>query len=406
MLRHRRKHNRAYGVVWDENTPTPVATRLGQGNSASVSAKLPDNLQVVQNAMKRCILQDNGTVNYYLCSTDSTLKADCSTASDLTGTDGQVMTEVPEFWSKYSYSGTEHTWMISKEQFNGASRSDAFYKNSAWVKNRYMSAYEGSMWDATDSQMVSDAEAITNMYAAGDKLCSITGQCPKVNETRAEFRVMADNRNPGAGWRQMDYDLTSAIQLLYLVEYADFNSQSTIGMGRTELIGGTWTADSYIGRTGKSNSDGNGTNSVGGNTNDAYITYRGIENFFGNIWKWMDGINIGGPEAGDDHKIYVCNNDTHFADDTWSEYTYIVTVVGGTNDYQKTLSQISRGFIPATVGGTSSTYICDYYYQDNGWRVALLGGAADGGARAGVFCLHVAGASSYASVGIGGRLCF
>jgi len=101
-----------------------------------------------------------------------------------------------------------------------------------------------------------------------------------VDETRAEFRAIAANR--GTGWRQQDFDLTSAIQLLYITEYADWNSQAMIGMGRTQLSGGTWVKDSYIGVTGKSNSDGNGTNSVGGNTNDAYMTYRGIENFFGN----------------------------------------------------------------------------------------------------------------------------
>jgi len=113
---------------------------------------------------------------------------------------------------------------------------------------------------------------------------------PMMDETRDEFRDIA--LNVGAGWRQQDYYLTSAVQLLYLVEYASFYSQSVIGMGRTELSGGTWVKDSYIGVTGKSNADGNATGNTGGNTNDAYMSYRGIENFYGNLYQWIDGFNI------------------------------------------------------------------------------------------------------------------
>lgn len=401
MMGHRRKHHRACGVVWDEGTSSPACVRIGQGESAAVSQKLPDNLMVLQSAMRGCLLSDAGAVQYYTGATDRTKKEDGVTPSVLTGADGQVVVEIPLGWLKYWYAGTEHHWMISKEQFNGASRLDAFYKNGSWVKNRYMGAYEGSMYDASAGRMSTDAEAVTNIYAAGDKLCSVTGQCPKTYETRAEFRVMGKER--GTGWRQMDYDLASAVQLLYLIEYADFNSQSTIGMGRTELASKSWVVDSYIGRTGKSNSDGNGTNSVGGDTNDAYMTYRGIENFFGNVWKWMDGINTNGSNA------YVSNNDSNWADDTSTNYTDLSITLPSSDNYQITLQQISRGFIPATVGGSSSTYICDYYYQDVAgadWRVAELGGIAYQDAMDGVFFLLVAYASSHNNVAIGGRLCF
>jgi hypothetical protein len=383
------------GLTWNESTDSYTRTEGLVGETLSVSpgnAKLP-----IHALMKRCTLLDNGTVNYYLDPTDSTQKA-AGGAADLTGTDGQVMVEIPKFYYKYSYAGTSHTWEISLTQEAGFTLHPAFTKNGVEVDHRYIGAYEGSMWDATTSNMVSDANAVTqNFYAAGDKLCSVVAQCPKTYETRAEFRAMGSER--GSGWRQMDYDLVSAIQLLYLTEYADFNSQSTIGMGRTERTG-TWVVDSYIGRTGKSNGDGNGTNSVGGNTNNAYMTYRGIENFFGNVWKWMDGINV------NNNIPYVSNNDSHWADDTVTNYTNLGVTLANTADYQKTLEQISRGFLPASVGGTSSTYICDFYYQASGWRVAVLGGAATSGIVAGVFCLALHDASSFGSVAIAGRLCY
>jgi len=395
-----------YGISWDESNSSPTCTRTGDTAGQPTSQSLSDVYLPIQAAMKRCVINDSGVVQYYLCSTDSTLKEDCSTPANLDGTDGQVMVEIPKFYYSYDYTGTTHSWSISLAQQAGMSLHPAFNKNGSEVDYRYIGAYEGSMYDASLSQMVPAADIVDNMYASGDKLCSVTasGIFPKTNETRAEFRAMAAER--GTGWRQQDYDLSSAIQLLYVVEYASFYSQSVIGMGRTELTGGTWTADSYIGECGKSNSDGNFTNSVGGNTNDAYMTYRGIENFFGNVWKWVDGFNI------NDNIPYVCNNDTQFADDTTTNYTQLedtggsgITLVAA-NDYQKTLEQTKRGFLPASVGGDSSTYITDYYYQNSGWRVAILGGRAGLGGMAGFFYWSLYVSSSSGDALMGGRVCF
>jgi len=277
-----------------------------------------------------------------------------------------------------------------------------------------MGAYEGIGWDASvaayiDSTNVADTGwSDTVIDLAVDILSSVSGKCPVTDETRAEFRAIAANR--GTGWRQLDFDLVSAAILMYITEYADWNSQAMIGAGRTQLSGGTFVKNSYIGVTGKSNGDGNGTNSVGGNTNDAYMTYRGIENFFGNVWKWVDGINIGGASSpADDNKVHVSNTDTDFADDTWANYTDLGVTLANANGYQKFLEQQARGFLPASVGGAgvgSSTYITDYYYQDTGWRVVMLGGTAIHGATAGVAYWDAYDASSNDNAYIGGRLAY
>ena len=396
----------AYGVTWDEDESSPTLTRTGALASFAAAASPGDAALSIQAAMRRCILTDAGAVVYYLCETDSTKKEDCSTASVLDGTDGQVMVEIQKFAYKYSYVAATHVhgWSISSVLLPGYKWHPAFYKDGAWVDYRYFGAYEGSMYDATAAAMATDATAITAIYAAGDKLCSITGQCPKTNETRAEFRAMASER--GAGWRNQDYFLACAVQLLYLVEYADFNSQTTIGMGRTELTLGTWVVDSYIGRTGKSNGDGNATANTGGDTNDAYMTYRGIENFYGNIWKWIDGINI------NDNIPYACNNEANYADDTTSNYTRLVDIAGvdvtlhNANDYPATIEQLQAGFLAASGGASSSTKLCDYYYQAAGWRVVIFGGYAYSALRTGAFCIYANYASSDAFAYIGGRLCF
>ena len=407
---HRRKHSKPVGISWDESTDSPTCTRIGQGNSATAALKLPENLMArLQIEMRRCVINDAGVVQYYLCSTDSTDKEDCSTASVIDGTDGQVMVEIPIFWLKYSYSGTTHTWLISREQFNGASRFNAFYKDGAWVDHRYIGAYEGIGYDDGTSAYVDCGTGKADNWAGGsidlanDKLGSVSGFAPMMDETRAEFRAIALNR--GVGWRQQDFYLTSAVQLLYLVEYASFYSQDVIGMGRTELTGGTWVKDSYIGVTGKSNSDGNATANTGGDTNNAYMSYRGIENFYGNLWKWVDGFNI------NDNIPYVSNTETDFADDTDTNYTRLTDTGGGgitlinANGYQTTLEQTKGGFLPSAVGGSSSTYITDYYYQAAGWQVARLGGVADTGDTAGFFYWTLNRASTYDYVNVGSRLC-
>jgi hypothetical protein len=402
----------SYGVSWDESADTYA--RTGSLTGQPVSQTLSDALLPIQSTMRRCLLNDAGEVQYYCGATDSTKREDGVIASDLTGSDGQVMVQFAKFFYKYGYSGTTHTWEISLIPAAGFSVHPAFIKNGEIVDYRYMGAYEGIGWDASVAAYIDSGCAAASNWSNGlidtanDKLGSVSGFCPMVDETRAEFRAVAANR--GTGWRQLDFDLVSAIQLLYLVEYADWNSQAMIGAGRTELSGGTWTKDSYIGVTGKSNGDGNGTNSVGENTNDAYMTYRGIENFFGNVWKWVDGINIGGASSpADDNKVHVSNTDTDFDDNTWANYTDLGVTLANANGYQKFLEQQARGFLPASVGGTgvgSSTYITDYYYQAAGWRVVKLGRAATDGGNAGAACVHADSASTYGDPSIASRLCY
>ena len=409
----------SYGVTWNESSDAYARTGL---LAAVACGSSPGNaLLPIQRLMRRCVVSDAGVVQYYLDPDDSTKKADGSTAN-LDGTDGQVMVEIPKFYVRYDYAANVHTWDISLSPLNGFFPHPAFYKNGAWVDYRYIGAYEGSMYDATAGAMVASGDIATDMYASGDKLCSISGQYPKTNETRAEFRAMAAER--GTGWRQMDYYLLSAVQLLYLIEYADFDSQSMIGQGRTQLSGGTWAASSYIGIGGLSNGDGNGTNCVdySGDGDDAgadaaYMTYRGIENWWGNVWEWVDGLNVRNydPLGGSAYAsyAYACNDDTAFADDTDTDYDEIAD--GGlaqADGYIATLVQTVNGFLPLTVGASSSTKLCDYYYTyfdddpNSGWRVVSFGGPADSGAAAGAFCVNSYNASSSANVNLGGRLCF
>ena len=475
------------GLSW--NSSTDVYARLGSLKGISTSQSAGDDYLPIHSDMKRCLLQDDGTVNYYV-DTDNPIMKDGTTVTttgttdgttayklvdtgadfvtdgiaagqfaynstddtysiitaidDLNtlslerdifitgelydigtanfgGTDGQVMVEIPKFYYKHTLVGTLNSWYISKYDLSGFELHPAFWKDGQEVDYRYISAFEGSMWDATTSAMVAKADITTSMYAAGDKMCSVAGTWAKVNETRVEYRAMSAER--GTGFRQLDYYLHSAVQLLYLVEYADFNSQTMIGGGRTNLTGGGWTADSYIGLTGLSIGDGNGTNSVmSGTLYDIdgtgyltdYMSYRGIENFFGNVWKMVDGITWDGRWTGSAaaQPVYVTNNVNYFADQTNINLKHLcdASYIDANADYISNIENVF-GFIPSVVGASSTTKLTDYYYQysvvdRDFWRVVCAGGTAGYGGRAGVFSLYSVGAWSLAAADVAGRLCY
>ena len=362
----------------------------------------------VHEGMKRCLLLDDGTVNYYLDATDSTLKEDGSAAT-LDGTDGQVMVEIPKFYFKQEFVGDVRKWQISDLPLAGYQLHPAFIKNGSVVDYRYMGAYDACVYDDSADAYIAGLnldENIGNVDLSNDKLASVSGIYPMVGLERDEFRALAANR--GTGWRQQDFWLTSAVQMLYLVEYGDFNSQANLGDGNTN---GSYTGssadqnDSPHTIAGASNGWGNASTdgtqpSAGASPGTAYMSYRGIENFFGNCADWVDGFNIL------DRVPYVTNVDTDFADDTSTNYTQLSDAMPSTDDYVTDIKNIGGAFLPDSVGGSSSTFLTDYYYEGSGNRVARFGGTATLGGRAGAFLWVLLLASSDERRIFGGRLSF
>lgn len=244
----------------------------------------------------------------------------------------------------------------------------------------------------------------------GDKLSSVSGKAAINQLTRANLRIIALNR--GTGWRQQDYDLTWAIQLLFIIEYASFYSQSVLGAGISNVT--DWAAyNDYnpIALSGNGNSIGNANGNNAGSTSAAtestkYLKYRGIENFYGHLWKFVDGFNI------NDNIPYRTNVGANFADDTTTNYTRMVDSLGidvtlhNANGYPATIQKMKWGFLAASVGASGSTKITDYYWQAAGWRVAFFGGSASDGVLAGFasWALFYASGTAYRS--IVGRLGF
>lgn len=363
--------------------------------------------------MKRCVLNADGSVNYYLDPTDSTKKADGS-AADLTGADGNVMVEVPKFWFKHELNGSKNTWRIRTTAYPGYTVHPAFTKAGVEVSHRYIGAYDACYLDATDSTYKSGLnldDMTGNLDLATDKLASVSGVYPLVGVTRDECRTLAGNN--GTGWHQLDFALWSAIQMLYLVEYGDFNSQANLGDGNTN---GSYAGsssnqnDSPHTIAGASNGWGNASTdgtqpSAGAKPGTAYMSYRGIENWFGNCWPWTDGINVNVSAAGN---VHITNDYRNFADGTATGHTLVTSSFPTGSGYIQNILNTGAYFLSGdNTGGSSATYLTDYHYASaSASRVVLVGGGANSGAIAGAFCLASVNDAGAAARTVGARLAY
>lgn len=266
----------------------------------------------------------------------------------------------------------------------------------------------------TVTETVADETANTTViqterdYTAttGDKLSSVSGKIPIAYLTRASSRVMATNR--GAGWRQLDYDLVNALEWLILTEYGTFYIQNIpeIGPGITNITG--WDKYSNYNpfvASGNGNAIGNATGDNAGNTaagteKTKYSRYRGIENFYGHVYKWVDGINI------NNNAPFASNNSAVWADNTSTGYTNTGVTLASSDGYTSTLVNSSRVMLPSATTGTAGAFITDYYYQSTGWRGAAFGGRASSGALAGAWFWDLSCGSGDVYRYIGARLAF
>lgn len=231
-----------------------------------------------------------------------------------------------------------------------------------------------------------------NTYSGIYGSFSTTGSSPYVNMTRD--RARSEARSKGSKWALYDYASWCAVWLLYIVEYADWDSQHKIGngwvaMGSTISVGGT---DSMVYHTGSATSFDIPT----------AVQYRHIENPWGNVHEWIDGINFS------DSTIYVCTDISKYADNTSTNYTNIGTKIQN-NGYISATGYSSTSpwsFYPTSTSGSGTTYIPDYAYYSSGWRVLCVGGYWSSGSAAGLFYFNAGNDSGGSSSGIGARLLF
>lgn len=379
----------------------------------------------IHEKMRRCVLRDDGTVAYYLDPHDSTLKADGSPAN-LVGTDGQVMVEVPKCWVRFSklFNGDVKR-EISEYQRSGFVLHPAFVKaGTGWQYDpevkmwhctniteerdvTHVGAYQASVYDTSATQYIDGLNLNNNdsrVDYANDILASVSGRYPMVGVTRAQMRQLASNR--GAGWHQWTFWQWNLIKLLFFVEYGGFDGQALLAAGNNNVSSGypgssSNQSDSPHSVAGKSNIIGNGSGGVDSTSRDtAWMSYRGIENFWGNAWQFVDGFNV------NDWIWYISNDPSTFADDTTTGYNQLGEAAPSSNGYVRNVQHETLGDVPSDSGGNSSTAFADHYWQNSGWRMALVGGDAAYGANGGPSCVYVGGGSGRLDRAFAGRLAF
>jgi hypothetical protein len=405
----RRRRRRGGGVPaflttsasWDSLSDTYVTASAGP-------------LTNIHGKMKRCVVDASGVVQYYLDPTDSTLKED-GTAANIGGSDGNVMVEIPKFWYRHTLDGTENTWEVADGPVDGFVVHPAFIKAGVEVDYRYIGVYDACVFDDSASAYIAglnlDSNS-SNVDTAADKLASVSGIYPMVGLSRNQNRLLAANN--GTGWHQLDFALYSAIQMLYLVEYADFNSQGNLGAGNTN--GGYFASsadqnDSPHTIAGASNSLGNASTDtttgagVSAKPGTSFMSYRGIENWYGNCWTWADGINVNVTTAGN---VHVTNDYRDFADATAAGHTLITSAFPTASGFIRDLLNTGAYFLSSSNSGASSTtFITDQHFANaSASQVVLVGGSASNGANAGGFCLNSSADAGAATRFRGARLAY
>lgn len=332
------------------------------------------NTKLYQDYFKPCVIAPgDGAPKYYLQKDNRTLQEDGS-AAVLTGADGDVMIQVKKLYGKFTKSGNKLKISVSNVK-----EDDTWLCFTDFGNGEEEYAYRG----AYKAGVLSGATTVMR---------SVSGVAPLVSITRATGRTYATNR--GDGYHQNNFYLLLLWQVMYLLMYKNRDSQTCLGQGRS-LSSNTAAAN-----TGWSNEkpfcwgDQGGVNGV---------VFLGVEDFYGNVWEWVDGCCLVS-------QVYKMTKNPDNYNDTGDDYEYsqasgctasanndkYITKVQGTNE---------AGFLPAASGGSSSTYWCDNMWTADATQVVRFGGDWYDAAKVGAFCWNLNVTASYAGANIGSRLC-
>ena len=414
------------GITMDYKNKT--CTRIAGAKNLTAGADF-DKFSMY-GGRKRCNVSDGGTINAYY--------GDEGYTED--GSNGQVMVYQPKFYylvcpleydrqeTGYGYHLRKANYYVSETQRAGFKLHPAFYdKNGNEVDYILMSAYEGCIYDTSANAYLKNDEQV--MDASKDKFSSIAGARPasgvSQNLTRPNIEQMAKNR--GEGWHSFGIKTASMEQLLMIVEMGMMNLQTAIGQGVVNLpwTTGSDTTSSYAGATGSTASLGNGTGRAtktttyeGGKATDytvdgkTSICYRGVENFWGNIWKFAYGVNIWGNGKMAGGMPYICS-DFNYAEgkntDNYEGAGFTVTKANGYISAMGYSTKYDWLFMASECLGNSSLPVGDYTYITenlNGYRIARLGGGWFNGSYAGGFFWTLNNGVGYRNRTIGGRLVY
>lgn len=332
-------YENVFGVVWDTSNSSTALTRLtpstdpyglvtrsvttepkpavGRGAGSS-----PFDAFLPWSGMKECNLDGSGEVTAW--------KGD----SGFSRSNSLTMVFIPVFYVAQKRSGTKQYFYVSDKPKTGMTKHPGSGK------------YVGK-------------------YHIGSTIVSKSGVSPLVNYSRSWFRTTA--KNGDSKFHLYDFATYCAIIFLYVVEFADWNSQNKIAYGRAN-------GQSSVVTSGKTDTMVYHTGTAGSGISDgaAACQYRWIENLWGNVSQWVDGFTADGTTA------YYCTDPSKYVDYVATGYTKIGNLPRVTG-YIKDLTVLDNGlFIPKSNGGSATTYISDIVATNIEGKYGLMVGGCYG----------------------------
>lgn len=372
-----------YGLQWTQATCAyvrPAGTALthlavtSPSNAETVAAVAQASTYAPWSGIRRCNLWDDGTPTAYYGDR-------CYTDTDVANM-GQAMVQIPKFWYTTDHGSGVYKWYISDTGADtlptGADHDwavhPAFIRNGVTKNYIYLGAYEA--------------------YLNGTKLESKAGIQPTGSQDHNQLRTAAQLRAGTTDvWEMQDYLATAAVQLLYLIEYGSFFSQTVLSAGITNITDDE--AHTMASNTGHTSTLGNASGQVlhtfdhvpdAGDLTGYAMSYRGIENIYGNSNTAIDGITWDNPSPHTSGYVYIADHD-FVSGNMMSPYTdtgltYTVNSnyiedwsVNGTYDYI---------FLPSSTNDVPEV-IGDKFYIWGGTKQANFGGLWSSSVATGMF---------------------
>lgn len=413
-----------YGVEVD--LPNRKYTRLGAAKNLTPGASFDS---IMPYKRRRCVIANDGTVLAYrgeagYSETGKTTAAITKYGTTYpAGTIAQVMVEQPRYYYRIvpltldpitngsGYHMRKFRAYISETPRPGFKLHPVFLRDGEPKEFIYLAAYDACIYDTSASKYLLEDEQVADF--ANDIFGSIANAKPASgltqNLTRTNSRALAQKR--GSGWQLRDCFAAYSTLLLFLIEYNTFNTQAAIGRGVVD-VPDDGTSNLAI-KTGYTSSLGNASGAAEGVNGKASVSYRGEENIWGNIWDWLEGINVNRDAANHVHEIYYA--DHGYIDNIGTDpYKKFNASVAETEGYVSAFCYEADGemdamFIASETRAADNWGLCDYFYRHpsyKGWLAALLGGGWYDGSQAGAGYLVLAHAASHRYRVIGARVLY
>lgn len=336
--------------------------------------------QPIFKDLKNCVLV-SGEVLYYL-NPDNLNKTEDGSTSDITSLGNDVMLEIPYRLGYRIEWDSDDSNILHVSVTNNPNDSNYNYD-----------AFSLSSYNDCDKIYIGTFKG----YATGSNLYSSNNKSVTVSQTIDTFRTYAHNR--GTGYQQRSYASVKLMQCLYIIMYGTLDSQSAVGYGYVNSSHSAGVA------TGNTNQYGFCSELA----DESYMTDQnhqvkclGIEDFWGNYWEFVDGVctdssrNVLTCQCADDFDTDGTGYDNNGNGGVTSDIgNYMSKPQGGSN----------AGFTAQAVGGSTTTYFCDYAYLYASC-LARFGGSWYNALNAGAFLLNLDHAFSLSAASVGARLMY